>query len=79
MSESAALEGERLAVRGHLHARGASMPLEVDASLRRAGDELEVEAVTVADQRVLGMTWNALGMIGTPSTLIVRGRLVRDT
>jgi polyisoprenoid-binding protein YceI len=78
VSDSAALDGERLEVRGLLHARGASMPLEIDATLRRAGDELEVEAVTAADHHQLGMTWNLIGAVGTPTTLIVRGRLVRD-
>lgn len=78
VSESAALEGERLKVRGFLHARGASMPLDIDATLRRTGDDLEVEAVTVADHQQLGMTWNAMAMVRTPSTLIVKGRLVRD-
>jgi polyisoprenoid-binding protein YceI len=79
VSESATLDGERLEVRGELHARGASMPLDVDATLRRAGDDLEVEAVAVADHHQLGLTWNMMGMIRTPSTLIVKGRLVRDT
>jgi polyisoprenoid-binding protein YceI len=78
VSESAALEGERLKVRGRLHARGASMPLDIDATLRRAGDELEVEAVTVADHHQLGMTYRLLGLVGTPSKLVVKGRLVRD-
>ena len=77
VSESATLEGERLKVRGLLHARGASTPLDIDATLRRAGDELEIEAVTVADHQQLGMTWNLLAMLRTPSKLIVRGRLVR--
>jgi hypothetical protein len=54
------------------------MPLDIDATLRRTGDELEVEAVTVADHHRLGMTWNLMGMIRTPSELIVKGRLVRD-
>jgi len=78
VSESATLEGERLKVRGLLHARGAGMPLDIDATLRRAGDELEVEAVTLADHRRLGMTWNFVGMLRPPITLIVRGRLVHD-
>jgi polyisoprenoid-binding protein YceI len=78
VSESAALDGDRLEVRGRLLARGASMPLELDATLRRAGDELELEAVTVADQHRLGMTWSPMGMIRTPSKLVVRGRLVRN-
>jgi len=78
VSESAALEGDRLKVRGVLHARGAEMPLAIDATVRRVGDELEVEAVTAADHHRLGMTWNRLAMIRTPSELIVKGRLVRD-
>ena len=78
VSETTALDGERLTVRGRLYARGASMPLDVDATLRRAGDELEIEAVAGADHHQLGLTWNVLGLIRTPSTLIVKGRLVRD-
>jgi len=78
-SESAALEGERLSVRGRLHAGGASMPLDIDATLRRAGNELEVDAVTDADQHQLGMTLKLMGTLGTPSRLVVKGRLVRDT
>ena len=54
------------------------MPLNLDARLRRAGDELEVEARTSADHRELGMSHGLLGMIRTPSELIVHGRLVRD-
>ena len=73
MSESAALEGERLKVRGLLHARGAGMPLDIDATLRRAGDELEVEAVTLADHHQLGMTWNFMGMLRPPSKPHHRG------
>jgi polyisoprenoid-binding protein YceI len=44
VSESATLQGERLEVRGRLHAAGQSIPLELDARLRRVGDELEVDA-----------------------------------
>jgi polyisoprenoid-binding protein YceI len=78
VSETAGLDGERLTVRGRLHARGASMPLSLEATLRRIGEELEIEAVTEADHHELGMTYNKLGMVGTPSKLIVSGRLVRD-
>jgi polyisoprenoid-binding protein YceI len=78
VADSATLEDERLKLRGRLHARGAGMPLDIDATLRRAGDELELEAVTAADHRRLGMTWNPLAVIGTPTEIIVRGRLVRD-
>jgi polyisoprenoid-binding protein YceI len=78
VSDSVALDGERLTVRGRLHARGASMPLSLEATLRRIDDELEIEAVAEADHRELGMTYNKLGMVGTPSKLMVKGRLVRN-
>ncbi len=77
-SESASLSGERLKVHGRLHAGGKSMPLDLEATLRRVGDELEVEAVTEADQGQLGMSSGQLGMIRTPAKLVVKGRLVRD-
>lgn len=78
VSDSAVLDGERLTVSGKLHARGSGMPLTLEATLRRVGDELELEAVTDADHHQLGMTFNKLGVLGTPSTLSIRGRLVRD-
>jgi len=79
VSESAVLDGERLTVQGPLHARGASLPLSVEATLRRSGDDLELAAVTQVDRRKLGMTWNMLGTVGATSTLTVKGRLVRDS
>jgi polyisoprenoid-binding protein YceI len=78
VAETATLDGDRLTVRGRLHARGRNMPLELDATLRRVGDELEIEASTHADHHQLGMTWNRLGMMRTPSELTVKGRLVPD-
>jgi hypothetical protein len=54
------------------------MPLDLDATLRPVGDEFEVHASTDADHHKLGMTHSTLGMIRTPSQLIVHGRLVRD-
>lgn len=78
VSESASLDGEHLTVEGRLHARGASMPVSVHATLRPIGDELEVEANTETDHHELGMTWNFLGMLRTPSRLTIKGRLVRE-
>jgi polyisoprenoid-binding protein YceI len=78
VSESATVDGDRLKVHGRLHAGGSSVPLELDALLRRVGDELEVEAATHADHHRLGMTWNKLGMLRTPSQLTLKGRLVQD-
>ena len=65
-------------MRGQLDAAGRQIPLELDAAVRVVDGELEVEAVTYADQRELGMTWSPLGMIRAPSKLIVRARLVRE-
>jgi polyisoprenoid-binding protein YceI len=78
VSDSATLDGERLHVRGRLHARGSSIPLELDATLRQVGDDLEIDAATEADHRQLGMTWNLISMIRTPTRLMVTGRLVRS-
>jgi polyisoprenoid-binding protein YceI len=77
VSDSASLDGETLTVRGRLHAAGKHIPLELDATVRPAGEELEIEAVTHGDHRELGMTWSPLGILRAPSKLIVRGRLVR--
>jgi len=76
VSDSARLDGERLTVSGHLYAAGKSMPLDLDATLRRVDGELEVDATASADQFALGMSHGVLGMIRTPSELSVRGRLV---
>jgi polyisoprenoid-binding protein YceI len=78
VSDSATLDGERLTVSGRLYAAGQSVPLSLDATLRRAGDELEIEARSAADHRKIGMIHSPLGMIRTPSELIIHGRLVRD-
>jgi hypothetical protein len=72
------LEGELLYVFGDLEAAGRTIRLELEGAVRPVGDELELAVSTFADHRELGMTWNRLGMMRTPSNLIVRGRLVRD-
>jgi len=78
VSETVTLEGERLKVRGMLRAAGRGMRIDVDASLRQVGDELELVARTQANHHEVGMTHSTLGMIRTPSDLIVRGSLFRD-
>jgi polyisoprenoid-binding protein YceI len=77
VSDTATLDGETLKVRGRLYAAGSSLPLELEAGLRPVGDEFEVDARTYADHRKLGMSHGILGMIPTPSELIVHGRLVQ--
>jgi polyisoprenoid-binding protein YceI len=77
VSDSATLEGDTLKIRGRLYAAGKSLPLDLDARLRHVGDELEVDARTHADHHKLGMSHGMLGMIPTPSELIVHCRLVQ--
>ena len=78
ISDRATLEGEELKVHGQLHAAGRTIPLELDATLHYVDGGLEVQAVTHADHRELGMTWSPLGIIRAPTKLIVRGRLVAE-
>lgn len=77
-SDSVATEDHTLSVRGSLFAGGQSIPLELIARVRRAGDELEIEAATSAPHRDLGMTYSPLGMIRPRSELLVNGYLVPD-
>jgi polyisoprenoid-binding protein YceI len=77
VSESATLDGDRLAVRGQLHAAGRTIPLAFDAPVRPVDDGFEIDASAISDHRELGMTWSPLGILRSPSTLAVHGRLVR--
>jgi polyisoprenoid-binding protein YceI/predicted ester cyclase len=78
-SEAVVARADGLSVRGRLFARDRSLPLELDARIRRAGAELEIKAATSAPHRKLGMTWSPLGMIRGRSELRVSGRLVPAT
>jgi polyisoprenoid-binding protein YceI len=77
VSDSAVLNGDTLKVLGRLHAAGNSIPLELDATVQAVDGELQIEAVTHAVHRELGMTWSPLGMARPYSKLIVKGRLQR--
>src|ERR1700690_2785438 len=46
VSESATLNGGKLAVRGQLHAAGKTIPLAFDASVHPADDGFDIEAST---------------------------------
>lgn len=76
VSEAVSVHGDVLHVRGRLSVRERSVALELDARIELTGDELEIDAVTGASHRELGMTWNALGMIPPRSQLHVHGYLV---
>ena len=78
VSDSTVLDGDTLKVQRQLHAAGKHVPLELDATVRAVDGELEIEAVTQADQRKLDMTWSPMGILRAPSKLIVRGRLIRS-
>jgi polyisoprenoid-binding protein YceI len=77
VSDSATLRGDALKVSGRLHAAGKEIPVDVDATVAPSGEEFEIEATALADHRELGMLWSPLGILRTPSKLIVRGRLIR--
>ncbi len=64
-----------LRVEGTLQAAGAIVPLELDASVREVGSELEIEAMTTVDQRLFGMSSGLLGMVRSPARLHVTARL----
>ncbi|HLM10043.1 MAG TPA: YceI family protein [Thermoleophilaceae bacterium] len=64
-----------LRVRGELEAAGRKAPLSFDVPVRERDGELEAEATTQVDHRLLGMTWSPLGMLRSPSTLHVKARL----
>ena len=66
-----------LHVVGHLEAAGRSVLLEFPATVRHAGDGIEIEATTTVDQRTLGMSTGTLEMIRRPVTLHVNARLSR--
>ena len=67
-----------LAMNGGLEAARGEVPVALDATVREAGDDLEIEATITVDHRELGMTFGPLGMIRAPATLHVRARLTPD-
>ncbi|MBV9803555.1 MAG: hypothetical protein JO130_10210 [Solirubrobacterales bacterium] len=72
-------EGETLRVHVCLLARDRSIPLQLDARIRRVGGELKIEAATWARHRELGLTRSPLGMIPSDSELRVVGYLIPAT
>ncbi len=76
VSESVLPHNGVLRVKGHLFARGESIPLELEAHVRDVEGELEIEADVVALHSALGLTWSPLRMIRPRSRLSVVGRLV---
>lgn len=69
------LGGGRLWIEGELEAAGRTLPVSFEAARRNLGDELELEVTTAVDQRLLGMTYTALGTLRAPASLHVQVRL----
>lgn len=67
-----------LRVEGELTAAGNRVALHLQPSIERNGDQLEIDASTLLDQRELGMTWSPLGITRTPVTLHVHALLRRE-
>jgi polyisoprenoid-binding protein YceI len=78
VSHRATLDDRHLDVQGELQAAGKSVSVELEGIIRPVGDELELDVETYADHRLLGMTWNQLGMMRAPSKLVVHALLVRE-
>ena len=78
VSDTAVLNEDTLKVSGRLHGAGKSIPLELDANVQTVDGDLQIEAVTHAAHRELGMTWSPFGIARPISKLIVKGRLQRD-
>jgi polyisoprenoid-binding protein YceI len=75
VSDSVVQDDDTLKVRGRLFARDRSIPLALDAHIRRTDHGLEIEAATTALHRELGMRWSPLRMIPPRSELFVKGYL----
>ena len=69
------LGGGKLWVDGELEAAGRTIPVSFGASRRDVGAELELEVTTPVDQRLLGMTYSALGTLRAPASVHVLVRL----
>jgi hypothetical protein len=67
-----------LRVEGELEVAGERVPLRL-ATIHQTDHQLDIEAATTVDQRLLGMTWSPLGMTRTPATLTVHARLRRES
>jgi polyisoprenoid-binding protein YceI len=72
-------EEDRLRVEGELEVAGERVLLRLDPTIHQTDHQLDVEAATTVDQRLLGMTWSPLGMTRTPATLTVHARPGRES
>jgi polyisoprenoid-binding protein YceI len=76
-SSAVQLRGNTLQVSGTLEALGHSQPLELPLRVIPDADGFDIEGSVQLDQREIGISWSPLGITRTPTTLSLRGRLVR--
>jgi polyisoprenoid-binding protein YceI len=76
-SSAVELRGNTLNVSGTLEALGKRKSLELPLRVIPDADGFDVEGSVQLDQREIGLTWSPLGLTRTPTTLSLRGRLVR--
>lgn len=67
-----------LRVQGELIAAGGRVVLELQPTVRQGGDQIEIDASTMVDQRQLGITWSPLGIARTPTVLTVHAQLRQE-
>lgn len=79
VSDSVVQDDYTLKVRGRLFARDRSIPLALEAHIRKMDHGVEIEAATTALHPELGMSWSPLRMIPPRSELLVKGYLVPAT
>jgi polyisoprenoid-binding protein YceI len=76
-STRAELQGDTLQVSGTLTALGRSVPIELPLQIVPDGNGYAVTGSLAIDQRRLGLTWSPAGITRTPTTVSLRGRLLR--
>jgi polyisoprenoid-binding protein YceI len=72
-------EDHRLRVEGELEVAGERVTLKLDPTIHQSQHQLDIDATTTVDQRLLGMTWSPLGMTRAPAALTVHARLRRES
>ncbi len=70
---------DRLHVEGELEVAGERVPLRLDPTIHQTDRQLDIEATTTVDHRLLDMTCSPFGMTRTHASLSVQPRLRRES
>jgi polyisoprenoid-binding protein YceI len=76
-STAVQLRGNTLQISGTLEVLGHSQALELPLRVIPDADGFDIEGSVQLNQREIGLSWSPLGITRTPTTLSLRGRLVR--